>query len=67
MVQPKISNNWLQLVFHVGGKPRYLSTGFIDMPTNCKLVEFKAREIEKDILCERIVLEVLDKLCSELA
>jgi len=52
-VQIKISNLRLQLVFRVGGKRHYLSTGFLDAPANRKLAEFKAREIEKDILYER--------------
>jgi integrase len=52
-VQIKVSNNRLQLVFRVGGKRHYLSTGFIDTPANRRLAEFKAREIEKDILYER--------------
>jgi plasmid stabilization system protein ParE len=49
-VQIKISNDRLQLVFSYGGKRHYLSTGFSDTPTNRKLAEMKARQIELDIL-----------------
>ncbi|MBD2502316.1 site-specific integrase [Anabaena azotica] len=47
------SNGRLQLRFHYGGKRHYLSTGLLDIPANRKLAEFKAAEIEKDILYER--------------
>nr|WP_103123746.1 site-specific integrase [Nostoc cycadae] len=47
------SNDRLQLRFHYGGKRHYLSTGLLDTPTNRKLAEYKAAEIEKDILYER--------------
>lgn len=52
-VQVKNSNGRLQLVFSYGGKRHYLSTGFVDSAANRKLAEYKAREIEKDILYER--------------
>ena len=48
--QIKVSNERLQLVFSVGGKRHYLSTGFSDTPANRKLAEMKARQIELDIL-----------------
>jgi integrase len=40
------------LVFTYAGKRHYLSTGFQDTPTNRKLAEMKARQIELDILSE---------------
>jgi integrase len=43
----------LQLRFHYGGKRHYISTGLADTPANRKLAEFRASEIEKDILYER--------------
>lgn len=49
-VQIKNSNGCLQLVFSYGGKRHYISTGFTDIPTNRKVVEMKARQIELDIL-----------------
>jgi hypothetical protein len=49
-VQIKTSNGRLQLVFSFGGKRPYLSLGFDDTPSNRKLAEMKAREIELDIL-----------------
>ena len=52
-VQIKNSNGRLQLVFSYGGKSHYLSTGFVDSAANRRLAEFKAQEIEKDILYER--------------
>ncbi|AFY42221.1 integrase family protein [Nostoc sp. PCC 7107] len=47
------SNDRLQLRFHYGGKRHYLSTGLLNTPANWKLAEYKAAEIEKDILHER--------------
>lgn len=47
------SNERLQLRFHYGGKRHYISTGLADTPANRKLAEFRASEIEKDILYER--------------
>lgn len=47
------SNGRLQLRFHYGGKRHYLSTGLLNTPVNWKLAEYKAAEIEKDILYER--------------
>ncbi|MCG6133288.1 MAG: site-specific integrase [Nostoc sp. LLA-1] len=47
------SNSRLQLRFHYGGKRHYLSTGLLDTLANWKLAEYKAAEIEKDILYER--------------
>ncbi len=52
-VQLKASNGRLQLVFSYGGKRHYISTGLADTPANKKLAEFRASEIEKDILSER--------------
>lgn len=52
-VQIKSSHDRLQLVFRYGGTRHYLSTGFVDTPANRRLAEFKASEIEKDILYER--------------
>ncbi|MDJ0708099.1 MAG: DUF3596 domain-containing protein, partial [Leptolyngbyaceae cyanobacterium MO_188.B28] len=49
-VQIKVSHDRLQLVFTFGGKRHYLSTGFSDTPTNRKLAEMKARQIELDLL-----------------
>ncbi len=47
------SNGRLQLRFHYGGKRHYLSTGLLNTAANWKLAEYKAAEIEKDILYER--------------
>lgn len=47
------SNERLQLRFNYGGKRHYISTGLADTPANRKLAEFRASEIEKDILYER--------------
>lgn len=47
------SNDRLQLRFNYGGKRHYISTGLADTPANRKLAEFRASEIEKDILYER--------------
>jgi integrase len=47
------SNGRLQLRFHYGSKRHYWSTGLLDTPANRRLAEFKAAEIEKDILYER--------------
>jgi integrase len=47
------SHNRLQLRFSYGGKRHYLSIGLPDTPTNRKLAELKASEIEKDIIYER--------------
>lgn len=52
-VQVKSSNHRLQLVFSYGGKRHYISTGLADSPTNRRLADLKAKEIEKDILYER--------------
>lgn len=52
-VKVKSSNGRLQLVFTHGGKRHYLSTGLLDTPTNQRLAQIKAGEIEKDILYER--------------
>ncbi len=52
-VQIKICSDRIQLVFRFGGKRYYLSTGLLDMPANRKVAEFKAKEIEKDMLFER--------------
>ena len=47
------SNSRLQLRFNYGGKRHYISTGLADRLANRKLAEFRAAEIEKDILFER--------------
>ena len=47
------SNGRLQLRFSYGGKRHYISMGLPDSPTNQKLAELRASEIEKDILYER--------------
>ena len=47
------SNGRLQLRFSYGDKRHYISLGLPDSPTNRKLGELKASEIEKDILYER--------------
>ncbi len=47
------SNSRLQLRFNYGGKRHYISTGLADTVANRKLAEFRAAEIEKDILFER--------------
>ena len=47
------SNGRLQLRFSYGGKRHYISIGLPDSPTNRKLAELRASEIEKDILYER--------------
>lgn len=39
--------------FSYGGKHHYISIGLPDTPNNRKLAEFKASEIEKDIIYER--------------
>ncbi len=49
-VQVKSSNERLQLVFRVGGKRYYLSTGFIDSVANRKVAMAKGQLIELDIL-----------------
>lgn len=49
-VQIKLSHERLQLVFRVAGQRYYLSTGFPDSPTNRKMAEMKARQIELDIV-----------------
>jgi integrase len=51
-VQIKSSNERLQLVFSFGGKRHYLSLGLLDTPTNRKVAEAKARQIELDILSD---------------
>ncbi|MEH2311797.1 MAG: DUF3596 domain-containing protein [Nostoc sp.] len=48
------SSGRLQLRFHYAGKRYYLSTGWLDTSGSRKLAEFKAAEIEKDILYERL-------------
>jgi integrase len=52
-VQVKVSNERLQLVFRVGEKRYYLSTGLADTTINRKLAERKAALIEDDIFKER--------------
>ena len=47
------SNGRLQLRFSYCGKRHYISIGLPDSPTNRKLAELRASEIEKDILYER--------------
>ncbi len=47
------SNGRLQLRFSYEGKRHYISIGLPDTPNNRKLAEFKASEIEKDIIYER--------------
>jgi integrase len=49
-VQVKVSHDRLQVVFWFGGKRHYLSAGFSDTPTNRKLAEMKALQIELDIV-----------------
>jgi integrase len=49
-VQIICSHDRLQLRFRFGGKRHYLSIGLPETPTNRKLAELKAREIELDIL-----------------
>ena len=44
------SNSRLQLWFNYGGKRHYISTGLVDTLANKKFAEFRAAEIEKDIL-----------------
>lgn len=44
------SNNRLQLRFRFGAKRHYVSIGLSDTPTNRKLAEMKAREMELDML-----------------
>jgi integrase len=58
-VQIKNSNDRLQLVFNYAGKRHYLSTGFSDTPSNRKLAEKKARQIELDILSENFDLTLV--------
>lgn len=52
-VSLKISNNRIQLVFTVGGKRHYLSTGLADTPANQKVAARKAALIEDDIYKEK--------------
>jgi hypothetical protein len=48
------SNGRLQLRFSYGGKRHYVSTGYPDEPQYRQMAEIKAKEIEKDILFERL-------------
>lgn len=48
-VQIIASNNRLQLRFRYGGKRHYLSLGLPDTPTNRRVAELKAGQIEADI------------------
>jgi integrase len=49
-VQVISSHDRLQLRFRFGAKRHYVSIGLSDTPTNRKLAEMKAREIELDML-----------------
>lgn len=55
-VQIIVSNSRLQIRFRFGGKRHYLSIGLTDSPTNRKLAEMKARQIELDIISENFDL-----------
>jgi hypothetical protein len=48
-VQIITSHDRLQLRFRHLGKRHYVSIGLSDNPTNCKVAEIKARQIELDI------------------
>ncbi len=50
------SHERLQLRFRYEGKRYYISTGLTDTPSNRKLAETKASEIEQDILCKELDL-----------